>query len=132
MLPQPRPQEPLPTIRVEGVTTDGEALDKYTAGIELSNACRQFYVNRVKASAKVKERLGLEERRGGLLGRGVVDPAPGRHGTTAVGTAPSQPQTDAPGGGGRSDSSKRNSIDAAMQVLKREMVYICSTSCHQC
>ena len=34
-------------------------MDKYTAGIELSNACRQFYVTRLKAAGKVKDRLGL-------------------------------------------------------------------------
>ena len=29
-------------------------MDKYTAGIELSNACRQFYVTRLKAAGKVR------------------------------------------------------------------------------
>ena len=47
----------VPKICVENVSD--EPMDKYTAGIELSNACRQFYVTRLKAAGKVKERLGL-------------------------------------------------------------------------
>ena len=47
-----------PKIVIDG-TNDGQPMDKYTAGIELSNACRQFYVTRLKAAGKVKERLGL-------------------------------------------------------------------------
>ena len=34
-----------------------EDTDHYTAGIELSNACRSFYVNRVKAAQQLKKRL---------------------------------------------------------------------------
>ena len=49
----------VPKICVENIN-DG-TMDKYTAGIELSNACRQFYVSRLKAAGKIKERLELAD-----------------------------------------------------------------------
>ena len=51
----------VPRICIEGTQTvpGEEPMDSYTAGIELSNACRQFYVTRLKAANQVKQRLGL-------------------------------------------------------------------------
>ena len=45
-----------PTICIQGV--DGEEeVDKYTEGIELSNACRNFYVYRLKTADGMKKKL---------------------------------------------------------------------------
>ena len=45
----------LPKLHVCDV--DGERYDSYTASIELSNACRQFYVKRVRAAESVRKKL---------------------------------------------------------------------------
>ena len=49
--------DPPPKIYVQNV--DGD-VDRYTAGIELSNACRSFYVSRLKAANALKQALGLD------------------------------------------------------------------------
>lgn len=38
--------------------------DDYTASIELSNACREFYRNRVKATENFKQNLGSSKTAG--------------------------------------------------------------------
>jgi hypothetical protein len=35
-------------------------MDKYTAGIEVSNACRRFYVSRLQAAEALKGRLSSD------------------------------------------------------------------------
>ena len=45
---------------LEGLIGADEPLDRYTAGIELSNACRKFYVSRLAAAERAKNRLGLQ------------------------------------------------------------------------
>ena len=56
----------VPRICIEGTLQGEEPMDSYTAGIELSNACRQFYVTRLKAANQVKQRLGLIESNSSL------------------------------------------------------------------
>ena len=34
-----------------------DAVDKYTEGIDFSNACREFYMNRVKATESFKKKM---------------------------------------------------------------------------
>ena len=34
-----------------------DAVDKYTEGIDFSNACREFYMNRVKATDSFKKKM---------------------------------------------------------------------------
>jgi hypothetical protein len=36
--------------------------DHYTAAIDFSNACREFYINRVKATESFKEQMREEEK----------------------------------------------------------------------
>lgn len=74
------------------------AMDKYTASIELSNACRQFYKSRVEAAHCIKSRW---ERHSSLCRTGNDNDRPADNSTTR---------------------RQRNSIDVAMDKLRTEMV----------
>ena len=110
-----------------------EPMDKYTAGIELSNACRQFYVTRVKAAGKVKERLGLcNDGTNSASGSSSADP---RQTRDELSSEDETLTTNALGGDADNlkASSFNNSkcaetgksrIEKAMNALKNEMVRI--------
>ena len=106
-----------PKIMVEGCAEDAP-MDKYTAGIELSNACRQFYVTRLKAAGKVKERLGLANgeacTEGDTETKHTCDQGPSRRAVDSAGKS-----ADAKGSTG---SGARSSIQSKMTQLKQEMV----------
>lgn len=53
-----RPSMDVPEIHVES------AADDYTASIELSNACREFYRNRVKATEVFKQTMNSRNNAG--------------------------------------------------------------------
>ena len=80
-----------PVISVVGV--DGQEMDKYTAGIELSNTCRNVYVSRLQAAESVRKKLLCDAIDGNENG---VNP--------------------------QSPHRRKTSIDEAMEILKREMV----------
>jgi hypothetical protein len=40
--------------------TEGDTIDSYTQGIELSNACRKFYVTRVQVAEGIKAKLNTD------------------------------------------------------------------------
>lgn len=52
---------PLGTDVVSGPEVETE--DRYSAGIELSNACREFYHNRQKTAEEVKLRLSKSSQK---------------------------------------------------------------------
>ena len=119
-----------PKIVIDSVCDNDPPMDKYTAGIELSNACRQFYVTRLKAAGKVKERLGLtngfnckcdctEETKDetkhtcndATSNSGLAEPSP-------TGTGNKSTENKIP-------SKTKSNIEKKMNVLKYEMVSGC-------
>nr|KAG5702167.1 hypothetical protein BaRGS_033879 [Batillaria attramentaria] len=83
-----------------------EGTDKYTASIELSNACRQFYKSRVEAANCIKTRW---ERNAAHVTRRT-----------------SGNDNDHTGNRDNSNTSRkqRNSIDEAMEKLRTEMLKV--------
>ena len=97
-------------------------MDKYTAGIELSNACRQFYVTRLKAAGKVKDRLGLSNginREQEECTENTGDET--KHTYEHAGKASSSRQLSA-GSAEQQKPIKHGKIESAMATLKYEMV----------
>ena len=98
-------------------------MDKYTAGIELSNACRQFYVTRLKAAGKVKDRLGLSN---GISSEqeecteNTGDET--KHTYQNVGEASLSRQILNAGSAEQQKPTKHGKIESAMATLKYEMV----------
>ena len=85
-----------------------DTVDKYTASIDLSNACRQFYKSRLEAAHCIKARW---EKQASATRR------------TTVGNDNDRPVAD--NHSSRSDNVQRrhrSSIDAAMDKLRTEMV----------
>ena len=86
-------------------------IDKYTAGIELSNACRDFYVSRLRTAESMRTRLasisGKEDAAGGV--------EPGDGGQTGLTTTPFSAS---------GVSSGNPKLDNAMAVLRKEMVSV--------
>ena len=114
----------VPKICVENV--NDEPMDKYTAGIELSNACRQFYVSRVKAAGKIKERLELAD-----TGINYHTDSSSRESNQNVDTLSSEDDGVTINGLGESaqtpsdqkvKNTRKSRIEKAMDVLKNEMV----------
>lgn len=84
---------------------DQEVTDKYTASIELSNACRQFYKSRVEAANCIKTRWE-------------------RHSQTHVSRRTNDNDIRSAGdscNNTRTERKQRNSIDEAMEKLRTEM-----------
>ncbi|KAK7490484.1 hypothetical protein BaRGS_00018270 [Batillaria attramentaria] len=90
---------------------DQEGTDKYTASIELSNACRQFYKSRVEAANCIKTRW---ERNAAHVTRRT-----------------SGNDNDHTGNRDNSNTSRkqRNSIDEAMEKLRTEMASSAGFQC---
>ncbi len=119
-----------PTIVIEG--ENGETMDKYTAGIELSNACRRFYVSRLQAAEKVKEKLGLvgvgTENRQSPYGCANAILERERNNNNTVISASSVCRHNTAPDGLQSQHAccpkvkPTTSIDTSMNLLKREMV----------
>ena len=95
--------DPTPKIYVQNV--DGD-VDPYTAGIELSNACRSFYVSRLKAANALKQALGLE-------GTSLVPEVPGKSVVTRTMFEGLDEEWPPPG---------KTSIDRNMAFLRNELV----------
>ena len=81
-------------------------MDKYTAGIELSNACRNYYTRRLRAAEGVKRKLGLSVPYKEQNNEGNISEDEGY--TTQ-----------------RPVPRRSTSIDKAMDRLKRELVSGC-------
>ncbi len=118
----------VPKIVIDS-SCDDAPMDKYTAGIELSNACRQFYVTRLKAAGKVKERLGLANGFATAKHECTEEPweetkhscvEEGKDGTTPA----AAPSRLTPGGGNldKRPPRRKSNIENKMNLLKHEMV----------
>ena len=98
-------------------------MDKYTAGIELSNACRQFYVTRLKAASNVKNRLGLSN---GISSEeeecteNIGDET--KHTYQDAGEASPSRQILGAKSAEQQKTTKHGKIESAMATLKYEMV----------
>ena len=108
-----------PKIVIDGIS-DGQPMDKYTAGIELSNACRQFYVTRLKAAGKVKERLGLSN--GISAKQESTEETRDETKHTCQDGVPSPSQQTRSAETNQCPSNGKSKIESAMAVLKHEMV----------
>ena len=98
-------------------------MDKYTAGIELSNACRQFYVTRLKAAGKVKDCLGLSNginREQEECTENTGDET--KHTYEHAGKAYSNRQLLSAESAEQQKPIKHGKIESAMATLKYEMV----------
>lgn len=88
------------------------SMDKYTASIELSNACRQFYKSRVEAADCIKSRWERHAQH-----------------TRSPGNDNDRPADD----NSTAQRRQRNSIDEAMDKLRTEMVsgwdFLSSVTC---
>ena len=91
-----------------GLAVPAAGMDKYTAGIELSNACRDFYVSRLQAAESMHRKL--------FLTKDPVGPPGERCGRAGQGDVESPEQPPVP------VSSGSPSLDKAMVVLRKEMV----------
>ncbi len=111
-----------PKIVIEDTSGGDAPMDKYTAGIELSNACRQFYVTRLKAAGKVKERLGLSN--GFSSNHDCIEDAGAetKHTCAAVGRDVPLPAPHKSQETKRRPAKPRSEIENKMAVLKSEMV----------
>ena len=78
---------------------DSETMDSYTAGIELSNACREFYVKRQKDAESLKSKLAA-------------------NGTSVQCSSSSKSVPD----GGNSGTKAERSLQSKMDILKEQLV----------
>ena len=115
----------VPKICVEN--DNDEPMDKYTAGIELSNACRQFYVSRVKAAGKIQGTIGIRP----IPGINSHTDSSFRESNQNVDTLSSEDDGATMNGLGESAQTMvdkkvtktgKSRIEKAMNVLKNEMV----------
>ncbi len=88
-------------------------MDRYTAGIELSNACRSYYTRRVKAAESVKRKLGL------CGSGGFEDKTPVEEIEENVSEDEGYRTTQRPA---TRRERKHTTIDAQMERLKKELV----------
>lgn len=78
--------------------------DKYTASIELSNACREFYRSRIKAAEVARKRLQSD-----ASDETGSDSAEGTSSSSSLSSSSSE------------SNRKKTTIDVAMEQLRREM-----------
>lgn len=134
----------VPRLFVDGVSAGEEPLDRYTAGIELSNACRKFYVSRLAAAERAKQRLGLRVTACTSIDMG--EDAERESNPSSSDTCSSEPTSDIDTGstceqcnkaakgvtngincshttaGSREESAPKSRLQTAMETLKGEMV----------
>ena len=105
-------------------------MDKYTAGIDLSNACRQFYVARVKAAGEVKGHSGLSN---GVSTEhectGNVDDETKHTHAADRKVLPGQMMHNSKSAE-LQKSGDRSRIESAMTLLRHEMVRYFISVCH--
>lgn len=85
--------------------------DKYTASIELSNACREFYRSRIKAAEVARKRVESD-----------ASDETGSDSAEGSSTSASSSSSSLSSSSSSSDSNrKKTTIDVAMEQLRREM-----------